>query len=193
MISFIIIWWPLSSLTTGGVTTSGTIIFVEVNTNEVTCLLHGSCCLTANVTEMSQKCWNMLQWAFFFDHFCRKQIKVTRVMQHKTAHIHYRTATDTKIQQCQSTLTSAFGHEFSSTSHRPLLKYTWKIVLHSWMDPIFCRKVQTSSIHCVQEGHLIMWTVVINFFSSMTKRFPLWRWGMERKVEGKVILSWDGL
>ncbi len=39
----------------------------------------------------------------------------------KTTHIHYtdlyRRTTDIEIQQCQSTLSSAFGHKFSSTSH----------------------------------------------------------------------------
>ena len=77
----------------------------------------------------------------------------------------------------------------------PLMKYTLERIL-LLPDPSlanFSRYVQTSSIHHVQEGHPIMWTVVRNFPTSRGKKNPVWHLGMEIEVEGKVTPSWDGL
>ena len=47
---------------------------------------------------------------------------------------------------------------------------------------VFCRPVQTSSIHHIQEGCLIIWLVAI----FMRKRILLLGWGMARKTEGRM-------
>lgn len=50
---------------------------------------------------------------------------------------------------------------------------TWirKANKHHLPLTIFCRYIQTSSIHGIQEGHLIMWLVAINFPPLQRKSF----------------------
>ncbi len=118
-------------------------------------------------------------------------------MWHKTISITIHTCIgELQILKCNSASQPCLLHLATSfhSYHTlcPLLQYTWERIF-LMPDPsvaVFCRSVQPSSIHCVTEGHLVMCTVVIN---SLRKRVPLWRWGMERKVEGKVTPSGDGL
>lgn len=66
-----------------------------------------------------------------------------------------------KIIQCQST-SSTFCIWFSFTSHlMSSLAGEESFCMHDPSLVISCRYVQSSCIHCIQEGHLIMWLVVI--------------------------------
>lgn len=108
-------------------------------------LLHRCCFLTLYVREINKKCCNLLQ------QFSK---------QHNTINIHYTYSIAYlhiyKYKQPHRLL--LFFCSYPDHTFCPLLQYPWKLIFlepdPSW-HLLQILYIQTSSIHCVQERHLI--------------------------------------